>query len=156
GVDVNALFGLKNLTRLRELTLYHNERVHRLEKLASNKAFANLTHLSIHPHNVGAWWRYARTEDAPDGYSQDDGFLPLSVVRPLWRSTHLTNLTHLQLRVSSMGDEGCEEIVRSGILKRLKVLDLRHGCVTDTGVDTLAACPDLRRLERLDLDRNRL
>src|SRR5262249_59126386 len=114
------------------------------------KAFGNQTHMSMLPHNVGAWWRDARTEEAPAGYSQDDGFLQLSVVRPLLRSKHLTNLTHLQLRVSSMGDEGCEEIVRSGILKRLKVLDLRHGCVTDTGVDTLAACPDLRRLERLD------
>jgi hypothetical protein len=55
-----------------------------------------------------------------------------------------------------MGDEGCEEIVRSGVLKRVKVLDLRHGCVSDRGAAILADCPDLKRLEWLDLDRNGL
>ncbi len=55
-----------------------------------------------------------------------------------------------------MGDEGCEEIVRSGILKRLKVLDLRHGCITDRGAAILAGCPDIKGLEGLDLDRNGL
>jgi hypothetical protein len=55
-----------------------------------------------------------------------------------------------------MGDAGCEEIVRSGILKRLKRLDLRHGAITDAGAGVLADCPDLLSLERLDLDRNGL
>ena len=53
-----------------------------------------------------------------------------------------------------MGDEGCREIVRSGVLKRLKVLDLRHGCVTDAGARVLAECPDTARLQHLDLSRN--
>src|SRR5262249_31657887 len=65
-------------------------------------------------------------------------------------------LTHLRLRVCSMGDRGCQEIVRSGILKRLKVLDLRHGLVSDEGARTLAGCPDLRNLKLLDLGRNAL
>ena len=55
-----------------------------------------------------------------------------------------------------MGDAGCEELVRSGVLGRLKHLDLRHGCVSDRGAALLADCPDLRRLEWLDLDRNGL
>jgi hypothetical protein len=55
-----------------------------------------------------------------------------------------------------MGDEGCREIVDSGILKRVKMLDLRHGAITDEGARTLADCPDLRNLEWLDLDRNGL
>ena len=55
-----------------------------------------------------------------------------------------------------MGDEGCRDIVASGVLKRLKMLDLRHGCITDEGTAVLADCPDLRNLEWLDLDRNGL
>jgi hypothetical protein len=55
-----------------------------------------------------------------------------------------------------MGDEGCEEIARSGILKRLKMLDLRHGRISDAGARVLAGCSDLRRLEYLDLDLNEL
>jgi hypothetical protein len=58
--------------------------------------------------------------------------------------------------LTELGDAGCTEIVKSGVLKRLKVLDLRHGCVTDEGARTLAACPDLRNLELLDLSRNAL
>ena len=55
-----------------------------------------------------------------------------------------------------MGDEGCREILHSGILKRLKMLDLRHGCITDAGLRLLLACPDVRNLESLDLGRNAL
>jgi hypothetical protein len=58
------------------------------------------------------------------------------------------------LRVSSLGGVGCEEIVNSGILKRLKMLDLRHGRITDRGAKILAACPDLAGLEWLDLGAN--
>ena len=58
--------------------------------------------------------------------------------------------------VRILEDEGCRDIVESGILKRLKVLDLRHGRITDEGARTLAACPDLARLERLDLSHNEL
>ncbi len=53
-----------------------------------------------------------------------------------------------------MGDAGCEAIVGSGILSRLKVLDLNHGCVTDVGARILASCPEIRALERLCLRRN--
>jgi hypothetical protein len=55
-----------------------------------------------------------------------------------------------------MGDEGCREIVASGILKRLESLDLRHGAITDAGAEILASCPDLKNLQCLDLDRNGL
>ena len=68
----------------------------------------------------------------------------------------LPALTHLQLRLSNMGDKGVKEIVDSGILKRLKVLDLRHGCITDKGAKLFAGCPDLKNLELLDLGRNAL
>jgi hypothetical protein len=49
-----------------------------------------------------------------------------------------------------------EDVIASGVLRRLKVLDLRHGRITDEGARRFAACPDARRLQVLDLVRNRL
>jgi uncharacterized protein (TIGR02996 family) len=143
-VDTRKLFGLKTLTYLRILQVYHCWE-YPLEVLARNAALGNLTHLLLHPKARGSW---ARNLEAP--YIRREG------VRVLLRSPHLKSLTHLQLRLTDIGDAGCEEIVRSGILKRLKVLDLRHGTVTDAGAATLASCPDLANLGRLELSRNRL
>jgi uncharacterized protein (TIGR02996 family) len=137
GVDTTQLFGLRTLTHLRELLVYHMDR-YPLHILAKNPGFANLTHLLCHPH--------AMTEDEP--------YIRMAQLRDVCRSKVLTKLTHLRLRMSDFGDKGCEEIVSSGILKRLKVLDLRNGTMTDAGAATLAACPDLKNLELLDLDRN--
>jgi uncharacterized protein (TIGR02996 family) len=149
------LFALPTLTHLRVLQWHHGLGIHRLQVLAENAACRNLTHLLLHPHNYHAWWENPDDDDGA-GYRADEGFLPLSVVGPLLHSPNLPNLAHLRLRCSSMGDDGCREIVRSGILRRLKSLDLRHGCITDEGARALCDCPDLRHLEWLDLDRNAL
>jgi hypothetical protein len=111
-----------------------------LDVLAGNPALANLTHLLFHPHHE-------------EGRGS---FLPLEQVQRLLASKHLQRLTHLQLRLSSMGDEGCKALVQSGILKRLRWLDLCHGCITDQGAHILAACSDLKNLQHLDLCRNGL
>jgi hypothetical protein len=140
GINVDALFGLKSLTRLRVLRLYHSHR-YPLRRLAENPAFANLTHLLLHAHAL----EYG-----------DEPYLRIAGLRAVLRSAHLKNLTHLEYRVSDVGDDGCKEVVRSGSLKRLKSLDLRHGCITDAGALTLAACSDLDRLEHLDVSRNNL
>jgi hypothetical protein len=87
---------------------------------------------------------------------EDEPYMRMAQLRAVCRSTTLTKLTHLRLRMSDFGDKGCEEIVNSGILKRLKVLDLRNGCISDDGARTLAACPDFKNLELIDLDRNSL
>jgi uncharacterized protein (TIGR02996 family) len=137
------LLSLKTLRHLRVLQLYHCWE-YPLEKLAANPAFSNLTHLLLHPKAQGSW----KDNVAP--------YITLAGVRALLQSPHLKNLTHLRLRLTDIGDRGCEEIVHSGILERLKMLDLRHGCITDDGARTLAACPDLQRLEHLDLSRNAL
>src|SRR5262249_49403408 len=130
-----------NLTSLRVLLLYHEMADHPVHVLADNPAFRNLTTLRIHPAHS----------------DHDDGpYLRLDEVRPLFHSPNLPSLTHLHLHACDVGDEGCEEIVRSGILKRLRVLDLRHGRITDEGARTLANCPDLRRLELLSLESNEL
>lgn len=140
-VDMDKLFSLKNLTNLRILQIYHCHR-YPLERLARNPAFSNLTHLLLYPHAL-----------EPD---DDEAYINRAGVRALLRSKHLDKLTHLQLRLSDLGDEGCEELVTSGVLGRLKMLDLMHGCITDEGARTLAACPDLPRLELLELSYNRL
>jgi hypothetical protein len=150
--DIERLFALPNLSHLRVFLLYHfGERGNRrggpgyeypLNLLANNRALGNLTHLLFHPHYRESY------SDPPSS------FLPLTQVRLVLCSKHLTSLTHLQLRLSDMGDDGVREIIASGILKRLKVLDLRHGCITDEGARLFAACPDTRTLDKLDLSRN--
>jgi hypothetical protein len=155
--DVARLFALSNLTHLRVLRVYHlgvrrstgreDLYAYPLDVLSRNPALSNLTHLLFHPHHE---------EWHPDRIGQPrlPSFLPLDQVKTVLRSKHLTSLTRLQIRLSNMGDEGCREIVESGILKRLKWLDLRHGCISDEGARILAECPDAKHLEHLDLSRN--
>jgi uncharacterized protein (TIGR02996 family) len=140
--DLQTLFALKTLSRLRILQVYHVEDEYPLAALARNPALGRLTHLLLHPHGYSG--------------SQRGSYLPAEEVRALVRSPHLQSLTHVRLRMSNLGDPGCADIVRSGMLKHLKVLDLREGAVTDEGARTLAACPDLPRLELLDLRENAL
>ena len=153
--DIERLFALPNLRHLRVLRLYHfgardstgydrDRYEYPLDVLAANPALGELTHLLFHPHGVEA----GDDEDGPPS------FLPLDQVRALVRSPHLGKLTHLQLRLSSLGDEGVRLLIDSGMLRRLKWLDLRHGRVSDEGARLLAACPDLPHLEHLDLSRN--
>jgi uncharacterized protein (TIGR02996 family) len=137
-VDMDQLFGLKTLGQLRILQVYHNHK-YPLAKLAKNPSLGRVTHLLFHPH--------ALDED-------EEASIRLPGVRAVVRASNLPALTHLRLRLSDMGDRGCQEIVGSGILKRLKMLDLRHGCVSDKGARILADCPDMRNLELLDLNRN--
>ena len=138
-VDTQTLFSLP-LPHLRILQVYHSHD-YPLELLAGNSSLSRLEQLLFHPHAV----EYG-----------DEPSITLAGAQALVRSPHLRNLTHLQLRISNMGDRGCEVIVQSGILRRLKVLDLRHGIITDQGARILAASPDLRHLERLDLSGNAL
>ena len=147
------LFKLTNLTNLRELRIYHLGgyqwgRQHtstRLDVPATNPSLANLTHLLFHPHQPeGMGTR--RIDTIPIFHSNKSGCSS--------GSKHLKKLTHLQLRLSDMGDDGIRAIIASGILKQLKWLDLQHGGVTDEGASLLAACPDAKRLERIDLSRN--
>jgi uncharacterized protein (TIGR02996 family) len=153
GYDPELLyFGLPAGGTLRVLKLYHLDVPHRLDVLAASPAARNLTHLLFHPH----YTREYSAEYDPHDEQDDFAYLKFADLWAVLRSPHLQHLTHLQLRVSSLGDDGCEEIVRSGILKRLTRLDLRHGRITDTGARALASCPDIHHLEYLDVERNGL
>jgi uncharacterized protein (TIGR02996 family) len=150
GVDLDRLFAMP-LPNLRRLQIHHMNRRHPLERLASNPTLSNLTDLLFHPHYHEEYWREEDQDTDPEM-----AYIPLSAVDALLRSANLPKLRYLQLRLSSMGDEGIRRLIASGMLKRLEVLDLRHGCITDEGARLLAECPDTRRLERLDLNRNHL
>jgi uncharacterized protein (TIGR02996 family) len=135
-VDADQLFALKTIPKLRILQLYHSDS-YPLAKLARNPSLTRLTHLLLHPHAL-----------------EEEPYIRLPGVKALVNATNLPSLTHLRLRLSDMGDKGVEEIVASGILRRLKVLDPRHGCITDKGAELFAACPDAKHLELLDLRHN--
>jgi uncharacterized protein (TIGR02996 family) len=142
-VDMERLFRLKTLDKLRVLQIYHCHR-YPLELLADNASFANLTHLLFYPHAM------------EPGEEDDGAYINLNGVRAILQSRYLQKLSHLQFRLSDMGDDGCAEFVRSGILGRLKLLDLMFGRITDAGARTLAGCPQLKNLELLELSHNRL
>ncbi|MGF1582297.1 MAG: TIGR02996 domain-containing protein [Gemmataceae bacterium] len=162
--DPEELFSLTTLPELRVLWSFHlggmfrdyqaeTGYVYPLEILANNTNFQNLETIRFHPHQ-------SRESEYPEPGNYHNyrhlSYLPLDQVRYLLETPNLPKLRHLQLRLSDMGDEGCEAIAESGILKRLKILDLRHGAITDEGAKLLAECPDLRNLERLDVNRNGL
>lgn len=145
GYDLHRIFGLSNLTHLRVLQVEHLTD-YPLRALASNPAFANLTHLWLHPH----------FSDAEEFEGSPLGYLPIDQLRALVRSPHLKKLQNLRYRLSSAGDDGVRLLITSGFLSQLRVLDLRHGCVTDEGARLLAECPDTRNLELLELSWNQL
>jgi uncharacterized protein (TIGR02996 family) len=144
--DVERLFAAPQLGHLRVLQYYYGSRYYHhpsppgeaypLSALANNAALKRLTTLRLHP---------GRDED-----------LPLTELLAVLRSPHLTSLTHLHAHLSAFGDEACQRIVESGVLRRLKVLDLAYGNMTDEGARRLAACPDLKHLEVLNVSRNAL
>jgi uncharacterized protein (TIGR02996 family) len=143
--DLSALFSSPTLGNLRLLRYYHGH-TYPLEALAANPALGRLTHLLCFPHS------FAREIDRRTVRTA----IGRAGVRAIVTSPHLTALTHLQLRCCDGGDPMVEDIVASGVLRRLKVLDLRHGHVTDRGARLLASCPEARNLEVLDLINNRL
>jgi uncharacterized protein (TIGR02996 family) len=143
--ELTRIFSLP-LRRLRLLRYYHGLD-YPLEAVADNPALGRLTHLLCYPHSGTGY------DPAANVFN---GAIHRQHVHALVASPHLAALTHLQIRGCSGGDEMVEDIVSSGVLKRLRVLDLRHGRVTDAGARLLADCPDSRRLEVLDLVGNRL
>lgn len=139
GVDADALLSLPTLTNLRVLQLYHRDE-YSFAVLADNPALSNLTTLLCHPRSYAGHARQIGLDD----------------LQALCESECLESLTHLRLRLTELGDEGCMMLVESGLLGRLKVLDLRLGSVTDDGAVELANSPDIHHLELLDLSHNAL
>lgn len=140
-IETEDLFTLESLTHLRFLQVYHLHE-YALARLAANPAFGHLTHLLLHPGRID--------------WDDERSHIRLEHVEALAKSLYLKSLTHLQLRLSDMGDAGCEVLVRSGLLGRLRWLDLQHGIISDAGARTLAACPELTHLEMLNLSDNAL
>jgi hypothetical protein len=141
---IDRLFALPTLGNIRVLQYYYGSDylgngpagAYPLTALANNASLQRLTTLRLHPGR-----------DATIGLGEMDAVL---------RSPHLPGLTHLQVHMTTFGDEGCRIIIQSGALRRLKALDIGYGNMTDEGARLLAACPDLKNLEVLDVSRNAL
>src|SRR5262249_61631372 len=136
-------FALPSLGNLRVLQYYYGNRYSRgkqkpypLTVLANNTSLQQLATLRLHPGR--------------------DATIDLDEMDAVLCSPHLPSLTHLQVHMTTFGDEGCGRIIDSGILQRLKTLDIGYGNMTDEGARLLAACPDLKHLEGLDVSRNAL
>jgi uncharacterized protein (TIGR02996 family) len=146
--DLGRLLSSWTLANLRVFQYYHGL-AYPLEALAANPFLGRLTHLLCFPHSFAAEYDLETRQFGNTAIGR-------AGVRAVVTSPHLTSLTHLQLRCCDGGDGMIEDVVGSGVLKRLKMLDLRHGHVTDQGARLLASCPDARNLEVLDLVNNRL
>jgi uncharacterized protein (TIGR02996 family) len=141
---IDTLFASSLLGNVRVLQYYYGTGTYGrprpspypLGQLARNKALAHLTTLRLHPGR--------------------DAEVDIDELDALLRSKNLPALAHLQVHMTTFGDEGIVRIVSSGILKRLKTLDLGYGTMTDAGARALAACPDLKHLSVLDVSRNSL
>jgi uncharacterized protein (TIGR02996 family) len=142
--NIERLFAHPVLGQLRRLQYYYGSDYlsnrpgtsYPLSVLAKNAALTRLTHLRLHPGR--------------------DTTIDLEELDAILRSRHLPSLTHLQVHMTTFGDEGCRAIVRSGILRRLRSLDLGYGNMTDAGAQILAECPDLKDFDLLDVSRNGL
>jgi uncharacterized protein (TIGR02996 family) len=141
---IEQLFALPRLGNVRVLQYYYGTSYARneppnpypLTALAKNASLKRLTTLRLHPGR--------------------DATIDLDEMAAILRSRHLPGLTHLQVHMTTFGDEGCRTIIESGALRRLKALDIGYGNMTDEGARLLAACPDLKKLEVLDVTRNAL
>jgi uncharacterized protein (TIGR02996 family) len=143
-LGIEDLFALPALGNIRVLQYYYgtdytgdtSEGVYPLIALANNASLKLLTTLRLHPGR--------------------DATIDLAEMDAVLRSPHLPSLNHLQVHMTTFGDDGCRSIIESGALRRLKVLDIGHGNMTDEGARLLADCPDLKNLEMLDVSRNAL
>lgn len=141
---IGSLFASPLLENIRILQFYYGSdylgeasgAVYPLSALAKNKSLKNLTTLRLHPGR--------------------DATVEIDELKALLQSPNLPALSHLQVHMTTYGNEGCESIVQSGILQRLKTLDIGYGTMTDEGATILAECPDLKNLELLDVSRNAL
>jgi uncharacterized protein (TIGR02996 family) len=144
--DIATLFASPLLGNIRVLQYYYGTTYssyglnradpYPLSALANNKALKNMTTLRFHPGR--------------------DTTIALDELDALLKSKQLQALAHLQVHMTTFGNDGAERIVASGILKRLKTLDIAYGNMTDDGARTLAACPDLKKLEVLNVMHNAL
>jgi uncharacterized protein (TIGR02996 family) len=142
--EVSHLFALEKLDNLRVLQYYFGcdyggndpEGPYPLSALAHNPSLKRLTTLRLHAGR--------------------DATIDLDELDAVLRAPHLPSLVHLQVRMTTFGDQGVRLLLETGALGRLRTLDLGYGNITDEGARLLAASPDLKHLEVLDLSRNAL
>jgi uncharacterized protein (TIGR02996 family) len=142
---VDAVFSSELLKNLRVFQYYYGTNysaynsqanAYPLSTLARNKTLKNLTTLRLHPGR--------------------EATIDIDEFDALVNAKNLPALAHLQIHMTTFGDEGADRIVSSGILTRLKTLDIGYGNMTDAGAQVLAASPHLKNLEVLNVSQNAL
>ncbi len=83
-----------------EALLVHSAGDYALDVLAANPTLVRLRELDLWPHTLE--------------HGDDSAYITFKGVRALVHSPNLPALERLQLRLSDLGDRGCEEIVRIG------------------------------------------
>jgi uncharacterized protein (TIGR02996 family) len=136
GVDLGRLFG-QQLSDLQALSAGFLGFLP-LDVLAANTSLASLRRLFL---------------SIPRGPFTESYLQPRSL-RVFLAAAQFGQLVDLTLRTANDGNLVCVEIVRSGILRRLKRLDLRNCGITDDGAAELARSPDLAHLDVLDVGGN--
>lgn len=91
----------------------------------------------------------------PHEYVNEHGAY-LSLAEAIFRPLLETAIRNFHFTQSNDGDVIADELIRSGLISKLRLLNLSHCHVTDDGAVSLAACPDVRRLKSLSLDDNLL
>ncbi len=135
-VDAGAVFKAR-LPNLKSLNIHHL-RDYPMQLLARNKSLAQLKTLSCHPHALD---------------DDDEPYIQLNDLKAICRAKQLTSLENLSLYCTTVGDEGIDELLKSGLLARLTTLDLSNGCITDSGAEQLLNAA-LTKLNSMGLNSN--
>lgn len=127
-----------------------------LRALAENASLTNVERLFLWVRDAAAPPGLPDLAGAGEPLPHGPDEFAASELRPFLAAPKFGRLTTLALRTELLGDVGCAEIARSGVLRRLTRLDLRNCGITDAGAEALARSPDLGHLEWLDVGANRL
>jgi uncharacterized protein (TIGR02996 family) len=142
GGNCRGLLRLPNLANLHTLALAGLDD-YPLDELAARTDLARLRRLYFNGLERGGM-----------EVDYDPRLISLAEVARALHPQRLPALKELTVNLFDDGDEGCELLVESGLLKQLEVLDLREGDIDALGADALTECPDLPRLKQLVLRGN--
>lgn len=138
GLNTDAIFRIPmpSLTSLR----VEASHAYPLDVLARNESLVNLQRLMFWPHGLEP--------------GDEEAYITREHLQAICRSPYFLNLRHVEIHLTSAGDDGCRELVESGLLGRLETLSLANGRISDDGARALAESGLLGNLRRLDISSN--
>jgi len=144
--DTASLFTLA-MRNLRELRVDYADR-YPLDLLAMNSGLRKVERIAFDPR--------PEYRTPVEGQEMELATTSLEEIRAFCHAPQWEKLNYLRIRLTGSGDMFCEELVRSGLLQRLKNLDLCQTGMTDEGARILAECHNTANLKQLDVQGNQL